>query len=111
MPTSVTAILVAAEGEHRLRAVLDALTQQTRMPDRLVVVQLGSDPLTANAIAAVEPTVQARVHQRAGFGQAVENGVRGTWLMGHAGAPAFYPEPPQADCACAYDQAWYGGLT
>lgn len=80
MPTSVTAILVAAEGEHRLRAVLDALTQQTRMPDRLVVVQLGSDPVTANAIAAVEPTVQARVHQRAGFGQAVETGVRAAGL-------------------------------
>lgn len=43
-----------------------------------------------------------------GVGQAVENGVRGTWLMGHAGAPVFYPEPPGEDCACAYDQAWYG---
>lgn len=40
-------------------------------------------------------------------GKAVENGVRGTWLMGHAGAPVFYPEPPEVDCACAYDQAWY----
>ncbi|MFD1720098.1 glycosyltransferase [Amnibacterium endophyticum] len=80
MPTSVTAILVAAEGEHRLRAVLDALTQQTRMPDRLVVVQLGADPATASAIAAIEPTVQARVHGRAGFGQAVETGVRAAGL-------------------------------
>jgi lysine 2,3-aminomutase len=46
-----------------------------------------------------------------GFGAAVENGVRGTWLMGHAGAPAFYPDPPEADCDCAYDEAWYGGTT
>jgi len=46
-----------------------------------------------------------------GLGAAVENGVRGTWLMGHAGAPAFYPDPPEADCDCAYDEAWYGGST
>jgi lysine 2,3-aminomutase len=42
------------------------------------------------------------------FGEAVEGGVGGTWLQGHAGAPVFYPDPPEADCACAYDEVWYG---
>jgi hypothetical protein len=43
-----------------------------------------------------------------GVGQAVEGGVRGTWLMSHAGTPVFYPDPPGSDCACAYDEVWYG---
>jgi lysine 2,3-aminomutase len=42
------------------------------------------------------------------LGEAVEGGVRGTWLLGHAGAPVFYPDPPEADLACAYDARWYG---
>jgi lysine 2,3-aminomutase len=42
----------------------------------------------------------------AGLGQAVEGGVRGTWLMSHAGAPVFYPDPPETDIDCAYDEAW-----
>jgi lysine 2,3-aminomutase len=43
------------------------------------------------------------------FGQAVDHGVGGTWLMGHAGAPVFYPDPPEADCACTYEETWYRG--
>lgn len=45
----------------------------------------------------------------AGLGQAVESGVRGTWLMGHAGAPVFYPDPPETDIDCAYDEVWPAG--
>jgi lysine 2,3-aminomutase len=47
----------------------------------------------------------------AGLGQAVERGVHGTWLMSHAGAPVFYPDPPGVDLACDYDDRWYGGRT
>ncbi len=100
VPTSVTAILVAGEGADWLRTTLDALTVQTRVPDRLVVVQLGSSPAIAGIIDAVEPTVHARVHARAGFGQAVEAGVRAAgltpgedqwlWLLAADNAP----EPP-----------------
>jgi lysine 2,3-aminomutase len=43
-----------------------------------------------------------------GIGRAVERGVGGTWLLGHAGVPVFYPDPSEADCACAYEEAWYG---
>lgn len=44
----------------------------------------------------------------AGLGQAVHGGVRGTWLMGHAGAPVFYPDPPESDCACDYERTRFG---
>jgi lysine 2,3-aminomutase len=44
-----------------------------------------------------------------GIGRAREHGIAGTWLQGHAGVPVFYPDPPEADCACAYEEAWYAG--
>ncbi len=43
------------------------------------------------------------------FGEAIEQGVRGTWLTGHRGAPVFYPDPPETDLTCAYDERWFGG--
>lgn len=45
----------------------------------------------------------------AGLGEAIEHGVRGTWLVGHSGAQVFYPDPPETDLTCAYDTCWYGG--
>ena len=99
MPRSVTAILIAADGADFLRDTLDAITMQTRLPDRLVVVQLGTSPVTSTIIDGVEPTVHARVAARAGFGHAVENGFRAAgieateneWLWLLAGDNA--PEP------------------
>jgi lysine 2,3-aminomutase len=44
-----------------------------------------------------------------GLGEAVEQGVRGTWLRGHAGRLVFYPDPPDADLSCPYDARWFGG--
>lgn len=82
MPRSVTAILVAADGSDHLRDTLDAITMQTRLPDRLVVVQLGSSPVTSTIIDGVEPTVHARVAVRAGFGHAVETGVKSAGIEG-----------------------------
>src|SRR5579875_1409994 len=97
VPLSVTAILVAADGADYLRETLDAITLQSRLPDRLVVVQLGSSPVTANIIAAVEPTVHAHVSARAGFGHAVATGVKAAgiassddewlWLLASDNAP------------------------
>ncbi|MBW4042235.1 MAG: glycosyltransferase [Acidobacteria bacterium] len=97
MPRSVTAILIAADGADFLRDTLDAITMQTRLPDRLVVVQLGNSPVTSTIIDGVEPTVHARVAARAGFGQAVENGFRAAgidatendwlWLLASDNAP------------------------
>ncbi len=37
------------------------------------------------------------------LGQALEGGVRGTWLLGHAGRPVFYPDPPGGPLACRED--------
>jgi GT2 family glycosyltransferase len=99
MPRSVTAILIAADGADYLRETLDAITMQTRLPDRLVVVQVGNSPVTSAIIDGVEPTVHARVGPRAGFGLAAENGFRAAgveatedeWLWLLAGDNA--PEP------------------
>ena len=97
MPRSVTAILIAADGAEFLRDTLDAITMQTRLPDRLVVVQLGSSPVTSTIIDGVEPTVHARVAARAGFGHAAEQGFRSAgietvenewlWLLASDNAP------------------------
>jgi GT2 family glycosyltransferase len=97
VPTSVTAILVAADGAEYLRETLDAITLQTRLPDRLIVVQLGNSPVTANIVANVEPTVHAHVGARAGFGHAVARGVQAAalppgddewlWLLASDNAP------------------------
>lgn len=97
MPTSVTAILVAADGAGYLRETLDAVILQRRLPDRLVVVQLGSSPVTGGIVEGVEPTVHVHVHPRAGFGRAAEAGVRAAgitpsadewlWLLGSDNAP------------------------
>ncbi len=94
---SVTAILIAADGADYLRETLDAITMQTRLPDRLVVVQLGNSPVTSSIIEGVEPTVHARVAARAGFGHAVETGFKSSgvdatetewlWLLAGDNAP------------------------
>jgi len=42
----------------------------------------------------------------AGLGQALEGGARGTWLMSHAGAPVFYPDPAEGKLDCDYDERW-----
>lgn len=104
VPRSVTAILIAADGAEYLRETLDAITMQSRLPDRLVVVQLGSSPVTATIIDGVEPTVHAKVAARAGFGHAVETGVKAAgidaseqeWLWLLAGDNA--PEPSALEC-------------
>jgi lysine 2,3-aminomutase len=31
----------------------------------------------------------------------------GTWLRNHLGEPSFYPEPPERDCACPYEEVYY----
>ena len=33
--------------------------------------------------------------------------VAGHWLRDFRGEPRFYPEPPEADCACPYDEVFY----
>jgi lysine 2,3-aminomutase len=33
----------------------------------------------------------------------------GHWIRSWRGEPTFYPEPPDADCDCPYDEVFYGG--
>jgi len=33
---------------------------------------------------------------------------RGHWLRSWRGRPVFYPEPPESDCTCPYDEVFYG---
>jgi lysine 2,3-aminomutase len=33
---------------------------------------------------------------------------RGHWIRSWRGRPVFYPEPPEADCTCPYDEVFYG---
>lgn len=67
----MTAILVAADGADYLRSTLQALAAQTRPPDRLLVVQVGTNPVTSGVIVASAPTEHLRVGARSGFGAAV----------------------------------------
>jgi lysine 2,3-aminomutase len=34
----------------------------------------------------------------------------GHWLRSWRGVPVFYPEPPEADASCPYDDVFYGGV-
>jgi hypothetical protein len=34
----------------------------------------------------------------------------GHWLRSWQGEPVFYPEPPEADSDCPYDEVFYGGV-
>lgn len=35
-------------------------------------------------------------------------GARGHWLRSWQGEPVYYPEPPERDCSCPYDEVFYG---
>jgi lysine 2,3-aminomutase len=37
----------------------------------------------------------------------LERGDGGTWLRNLRGERVLYPDPPDSDCACAYDEVWY----
>jgi lysine 2,3-aminomutase len=36
-------------------------------------------------------------------------GARGTWFRNYRGEPYLYPDPPEADCSCPYDEVFYAG--
>lgn len=95
---AVTAILVAADGADYLRQTLQAISAQTRRPDRLLVVQVGGNPVTSGVIAASSPAEHVRVGARSGFGAAIAaalsaGGPAGepgdwVWLLATDSAPA-----------------------
>ncbi len=41
-------------------------------------------------------------------GAAAPGAARGHWIRSWRGKPVFYPEPPETDCSCPYDEVFYG---
>ncbi len=37
-------------------------------------------------------------------------GPGGTWFRNYRGEAYFYPDPPETDCSCPYDEVFYGGV-
>jgi len=98
MQPRVTAILVAHEGAQFLERTLAALAAQTRRPDQVVAVDLGSRDASAALLAASDPTRMVQAPARMTFGQAVDQAVRVIpaptgddellWLLSADNAPA-----------------------
>ncbi|OUD80752.1 Glycosyl transferase family 2 [Clavibacter michiganensis subsp. michiganensis] len=98
MQPRVTAILVAHEGAQFLDRTLQALAAQTRRPDQVVAVDLGSRDGSAALLAASDPTRMVQAPARMTFGQAVDQAVRVIpapegdhellWLLAADNAPA-----------------------
>ncbi|AOX67838.1 hypothetical protein BJK06_14620 [Curtobacterium sp. BH-2-1-1] len=101
MQPRVTAILVAANGADHLDRTLDALAAQTRHPENLVVVDLGSTDGSTTDLSFGGSAELLRLPAGRPFGEAVARGEREAppavadepvdewlWLLGHDNAPA-----------------------
>jgi len=97
----VTAVLVAANGGEQVDRTLDALVAQTRHPDNLVVVDLGSTDGSTADIALGGSAGLVRLPAGRPFGEAVARAEREAplaedvapadewlWVLGHDNAPA-----------------------
>ncbi|WFR66520.1 glycosyltransferase family 2 protein [Curtobacterium flaccumfaciens] len=101
MQPRVTAILVAANGAAHLDRTLDALAAQTRHPENLVVVDLGSTDGSTTDLSFGGSAELLRLPAGRPFGEAVARGEREAppvvadepvdewlWLLGHDNAPS-----------------------
>ncbi|MGN8049760.1 glycosyltransferase [Curtobacterium sp. 22159] len=101
MQPRVTAILVAANGADHLDRTLDALAAQTRHPENLVVVDVGSTDGSTADLSFGGSAELLRLPAGRPFGEAVARGEREAptsvadepvdewlWLLGHDNAPA-----------------------
>ncbi|MBT2503101.1 glycosyltransferase family 2 protein [Curtobacterium sp. ISL-83] len=101
MQPRVTAILVAANGADHLDRTLDALAAQTRHPDDLVVVDVGTTDGSTAELSFGGSAQLVRLPGGRSFGDAVLQGERSTqpadpdvpadewlWILGHDNAPA-----------------------
>ena len=97
----VTAIVVVANGADHLDRTLDALAAQTRHPENLVVVDLGSTDGSTSDLSFGGSAELLRLPAGRPFGEAVARGEREAppavadapvdewlWLLGHDNAPA-----------------------
>ncbi|UFU12988.1 glycosyltransferase family 2 protein [Curtobacterium sp. C1] len=97
----VTAVLVTANGGEHLDRTIDGLVGQTRHPENLVVVDLGSTDGSTADIALGGSAELVRLPAGRPFGEAVARGEREApvapddepaeewlWILGHDNAPA-----------------------
>jgi GT2 family glycosyltransferase len=97
MRARVTAVLVASNGADYLPRTLDALKAQTRQPDSLIVVDVGSTDTTPALLSAARPTHFISASGRLSFGTAVSHALgvvpppadenEWLWLLAHDTAP------------------------
>ncbi|CAD5993443.1 glycosyltransferase family 2 protein [Agreia sp. COWG] len=97
MRARVTAVLVASNGADFLPRTLDALAAQTRKPDRLIVVDVGSTDSTPALLSDARPTHFIQASARLNFGTAVSHALgvvappadenEWLWLLAHDTAP------------------------
>ncbi|MDN4639319.1 glycosyltransferase family 2 protein [Agreia sp. PsM10] len=97
MRARVTAVLVASNGADYLPRTLDALKAQTRQPDSLIVVDVGSSDETPALLSAALPTHFISASGRLSFGTAVAHALgvvpppadenEWLWLLAHDTAP------------------------
>jgi GT2 family glycosyltransferase len=97
MRARVTAVLVAANGADYLPRTLEALSAQTRRPDSLIVVDVGSTDTTPALLSAAMPTHFISASARLNFGTAVSHALgvvpppadenEWLWLLAHDTAP------------------------
>ncbi|NHF62869.1 glycosyltransferase [Microcella pacifica] len=75
MQPRVTAVLIARRGGEPLQQTLDALTEQSRHPDHLVVVDAAGDDEVTAALASIAPTQFVTAGAALGFGELVDRAV------------------------------------
>jgi lysine 2,3-aminomutase len=92
-----------AEGTGHLRTPLargvEILEQLRGWTSGLAVPHLAVDLPGGGGKVTLQPEYR--------IGAAVEGGVEGTWFRSYRGERVFYPEPPEADCDCPYDEVFY----
>jgi GT2 family glycosyltransferase len=97
MRARVTAVLVASNGADYLPRTLEALKAQTRQPDSLIVVDVGSSDTTPALLSEARPTHFIQASGRLSFGTAVSHALgvvpppadenEWLWLLAHDTAP------------------------
>lgn len=75
MQPRVTAVLIARRGGAPLQQTLDALTEQSRHPDHLVVVDAAGDDEVTATLASIAPTQFVTAGAALGFGELVDRAV------------------------------------
>ncbi|WP_066515898.1 glycosyltransferase family 2 protein [Curtobacterium ammoniigenes] len=104
MQPRVTAILVCANGADFIDRTLDALAGQTRPPENLAVVDVGSTDGSTDGLEFGGSATVVRIPRGRSFGDAITQGERASsdvalgdadagvdewlWLIGHDNAPA-----------------------